>query len=133
MGNKSSIKVHRPKTKAEYERVDREMRKKGFMSLDAIKLGGVHNISLGDKDPSDKEAKKKQEAKTEAKKPVLPATEAKAAAETGTTAEGSGEDTASVSTQDQGNISSGSNFGAFFSILIALITVILLFFCVLIL
>ena len=64
---------------------------------------------------------------------MLPATEAKAAAETGTTAEGSGEDTASVSTQDQGNISSGSNFGAFFSILIALITVILLFFCVLIL
>ena len=57
MGNKSSIKVHRPKTKAEYERVDREMRKKGFMSLDAIKLGGVHNFSLGDKDPSDKEAK----------------------------------------------------------------------------
>ena len=81
----------------------------------------------------EEEAKKKQEAKTEAKKPVLPATEAKAAAETGTTAEGSGEDTASVSTQDQGNISSGSNFGAFFSILLALTTVILLFFCVLIL
>lgn len=52
MGKKSSIPVHRPKTQAEFSRLNSELNKRGFMALDALKPGEVRSLTLGDKDPS---------------------------------------------------------------------------------
>lgn len=51
------IKTIKAKTKADYQRIDRELRTKGYMSLDALKLGGVHNFTLGDRDTSQSQAR----------------------------------------------------------------------------
>ncbi len=81
----------------------------------------------------EKKAKKeKKETKTEAPKQTQPATPATTAANTSVTEE-TGENSVSAETQNQGGVSKGSNLGAIFSLLIAILTVLLLFFCVLIL
>ena len=50
------IKITKAKSKTDYQHIDREMRKKGYMSLDALKMTGVHNFSLGDRDTSEAQA-----------------------------------------------------------------------------
>lgn len=56
MGNKSSITIHRPKTKAEFSKLNNELTKRGFVAIDALKPGMVRSVTLGDKDPSVNEA-----------------------------------------------------------------------------
>lgn len=53
--NKGGMTVHQPKTFSEYQKLDRSLRQKGYIALDLLK-GNVRSLSLGDKDPSDKEA-----------------------------------------------------------------------------
>ena len=51
------MKITKARTKADYQRIDHELRTKGYMSLDALKLGGVHNFTLGDRDTSQSQAR----------------------------------------------------------------------------
>ena len=55
MGKKnknSSSFVHRPKTFSEYQNLDRDLRGRGYIALDALKPGIVKTLQLGDKDPA---------------------------------------------------------------------------------
>lgn len=59
-GNKSSIggmPVYRPKTYKDFEQLNSELHRRRFVPLDALKPGLVRSLTLGDKDPSDKESK----------------------------------------------------------------------------
>ena len=61
--NRGSVKgggggiIHKPSSFSEYQKLDRDLRSRGFVALDALKPGLVKTLTLGDKDPSDKEAK----------------------------------------------------------------------------
>jgi hypothetical protein len=57
MTKRSSIPVHTPKTKAEFNRLSNTLTKRGFVALDALKPGGVLDFALGDKDSSQADAK----------------------------------------------------------------------------
>lgn len=58
-GNKSNggVTVHKPKTFGEFQKLDRSLRGRGYIALDALRPGLVRSLTLGDKDPSDKEVK----------------------------------------------------------------------------
>lgn len=58
-GNKSNggIPVHKPKTFGEYQQLHSELNSRRFIPIDALKPGPVRTLTLGDRDPSDKEAK----------------------------------------------------------------------------
>lgn len=49
--------VHKPRTFSEYQQLDRNLRKRGFVAIDALKPGIVKSLSIGDKDPSEGVAK----------------------------------------------------------------------------
>ena len=55
--NQQSPLIHRPKTFGDFQRLNRELNNRGFVAIDALRPGLVRNLTLGDKDPSDKEAK----------------------------------------------------------------------------
>ena len=44
--------VHKPRTFSEYQQLDRDLRGRGFIALDALKPGIVKTLTIGDKDPS---------------------------------------------------------------------------------
>ena len=44
--------VHKPKTFSEYQQLDRSLRGRGFIALDALKPGLVRSLTIGEKDPS---------------------------------------------------------------------------------
>lgn len=56
MGKKNSIPVYRPKSKAEFSKLNNELTKRGFVAIDALKPGVVRSLTLGDRDPSDGQA-----------------------------------------------------------------------------
>lgn len=55
MADNKGIKVRTAKTKAGYERIHNSLTKRGFVAIDVLKKGKSGSVSLGDKDPSDKE------------------------------------------------------------------------------
>lgn len=50
------IKIHKPKTREEFDRLNSSLTQRGFVALDVLKRGKSGMVSLGDKDPSGKEA-----------------------------------------------------------------------------
>lgn len=57
MGNeKNIIPVHHPKTEKDFRELNNDLRKRGFVAIDALKPGIVRSVTLGDKDPSVNEA-----------------------------------------------------------------------------
>lgn len=53
MGNgKNRIPVHRPKTREDFNALNKSLMKRGFVALDALKPGVVRTLTLGDKDIS---------------------------------------------------------------------------------
>ena len=48
---KNSIPVHKPKTMKAFQKVDSDLRKRGYVALDILKPGTVRKLTLGDKDP----------------------------------------------------------------------------------
>ena len=56
MGKKNSIPVYRPKSKAEFSKLNNELTKRGFVAIDALKPGVVRSLTLGDRDPSNGQA-----------------------------------------------------------------------------
>lgn len=46
MGKKNSIPVYRPKSKAEFSKLNNELTKRGFVAIDALKPGVVRDINL---------------------------------------------------------------------------------------
>lgn len=55
-GSIGGIPVYKPKTKTEFNNLNRRMNEKGFVAIDALKPGLVRSLTLGDRDPSDREA-----------------------------------------------------------------------------
>lgn len=55
--NNSQTAVYRPKTRSEFNSLNRQLNSQGFIALDLLKHGGVKNISLGGTDPAEKGAK----------------------------------------------------------------------------
>ena len=51
-----SIPVHRPKTRTEFNSLNREMRERGFMAIDALKPGLVRSLSLMEGDAANRGA-----------------------------------------------------------------------------
>ena len=51
MGN-NKIPVHHPKTREDFNRLNNELTKRGFVAIDVLKPGVVRNLTLGEKDPS---------------------------------------------------------------------------------
>ena len=49
--------VHKPRTFSEYQQLDRDLRGRGFIALDALKPGIVKTLTIGEKDPSQGVAK----------------------------------------------------------------------------
>ena len=56
MGHKKDSMVYRPKTKAEFTKLNKSLMAKGFVAMDALKPGLVRSLTIGDQDPSEKEA-----------------------------------------------------------------------------
>lgn len=56
MVKKNGIPVYRPKSKAEFSKLNNELTKRGFVAIDALKPGVVRSLTLGDRDPSDGQA-----------------------------------------------------------------------------
>ena len=54
--NKDSSPIQKPKSVAEFQKLNRELNKRGFVALDLLKHGGVKNISLDGGDKAEKEA-----------------------------------------------------------------------------
>ena len=53
MGNENyGIPMHHPQSKAEFNKLNNELTKRGFVAIDALKPGLVRSLTLGDKDPS---------------------------------------------------------------------------------
>ena len=52
MGNNRNY-IHRPKTKAEFDKLHNSLTKRGFVAIDALRPGSIHSIGLGSKDPSE--------------------------------------------------------------------------------
>ena len=44
--------IHKPRTFSEYQQLDRDLRGRGFIALDALKPGIVKSLTIGEKDPS---------------------------------------------------------------------------------
>ena len=54
---KSSSPILRPKTVSEFQKINRQLNRQGFIAIDFLKQGGVKNISLSGGDKADAEAK----------------------------------------------------------------------------
>lgn len=52
MANKNSKLTYRPKTKAEFERLNRKLNTNGYVAIEALKPGIVRKLTLGGDDPS---------------------------------------------------------------------------------
>ena len=55
--NTGGVAILRPKTRDEFNKLHRALSDKRYIAIDALKPGSVHNIVLGDKDPTAKGAK----------------------------------------------------------------------------
>lgn len=49
---KKNIPVHRPKTQSDFNKLNRELNKRGLFAIDALRPGIVKSLSLGEQDPS---------------------------------------------------------------------------------
>lgn len=57
MGKKQKIfPEHRPKTLGDFQKLDNDLRKRGFIAIDVLKQGFVKDITIADSDPSAKGA-----------------------------------------------------------------------------
>lgn len=57
MGNKQkNIPVHHPKTFGDFQKLNNDLRKRGFIAIDALRPGFVRDITIADTDPSEKGA-----------------------------------------------------------------------------
>lgn len=52
---KTTIPVHHPKTLGDFEKLNGELMKRGFVALDALKPGIVRTLTLGDREPAESE------------------------------------------------------------------------------
>lgn len=52
MVKKNNIPIHHPKNRTEFNKLNNELTKRGFVAIDALKPGLVRTMTLGDKDPS---------------------------------------------------------------------------------
>ena len=53
---KNGVKIHKASSKEGFDRIHNSLTKRGFVALDVLKKGRSGSVSLGDKDPSGKEA-----------------------------------------------------------------------------
>ena len=56
MSKKNNIPVHRPKTEAEFQKLNNELNSRRFVAIDALKPGILRSITLGGTDPANAEA-----------------------------------------------------------------------------
>lgn len=57
MSKKGKIPIHKPKTLTEFSNLDKELNRRGFIALDALKPGFVRTLSLANADSSQEQAK----------------------------------------------------------------------------